>query len=73
MNNVVEANFDFVWQNLSYFRAAFLRSRGSGMKPKVRARAAELRGRAHDFFKIKIWNIFFLHLLGLISDKSSVE
>ena len=34
----------------------FLRS---GMKPKVRARAAELRGKARDFFKIKIWCIFF--------------
>ena len=37
--------------------------RRSGMKPKVRARAAELRGHARDFFKIKIYSIFFLHLL----------
>ena len=31
----------------------------SGMKPKVRARAAELRVQARNFFKIKIWSIFF--------------
>ena len=36
------------------------------MKPKVRARAPELRGQARDFSKIKIWSIF-LHQLGFIT------
>ena len=45
---------------------------GSGMKAKVRAEL-KMPSSRFFFFKIKIWSMFFLHLLGLISNKSSID